>query len=358
MLFVNIIANSTNEDTDKRTVSIVVKKPSQSAALREMMRCDAQFHNEILFYERFAKEHEDLPICYYAEERPPAKTVIVLENIGEREFQLCSWRYNVPMEYTLAAIREIALFHAKGYTMKEHSRAEFFDIVENLSETRYDGNPENMLRHVMNRTSTRSIEYLRNRGHDREFCDRMDAYLGDSYENIVLPICKPEEPLATLCHGDFTLNNTFFKRTNGEVKAMFIDFAMIRYGPPVIDLSTYLCLHCAEELDKDMLDGVLKVYNDTLVGRLAENGVEELERFSYETMREDYRKKGLVGFAIASFFLAIVMGKSEHSPEDMAQISTEEVAIALRELGGDEISEILANMLLKLKDFGCLDHVV
>ncbi|XP_043261185.1 uncharacterized protein LOC122402459 [Colletes gigas] len=359
MCFVKIIANSSRKDAPKdKSLSVVVKKPPQSVAVREMLSADAQFHNEILFYRKYAMDSDEFPRFIYADEKPPTDTVLVLENIGQWGYSLCQWRYNVPVEYTLAAFREIARFHAKGYVMKQRRREEFFKLVGDIWESRYDKNPDNGMKLVIKATATRAVDYLRDHGHDKLACDKLEAYLDDAYENIVLKSIEPEEPLSTLCHGDFTLNNTFFKRENGQVKAMFIDFALMRYGSPIIDLTTFLCLHCAENLDKEMLDTVLRAYHDSLEQRLAEDGIEDCDKFSYESLREEYKRKGLLGFIIASFFLALLMGKSDQTPEEFAELDVEVWTRIMRELGGDEISEILANLLLKMQEFGCLDHVM
>lgn len=92
MFFLNITPKHVDENRQKRTVRVVVKRPSSLPALREIQKCDAQFHNEILFYNRYARGHEDLPLCYYTDENPPDKSVIALENIEERGFALSSWR--------------------------------------------------------------------------------------------------------------------------------------------------------------------------------------------------------------------------------------------------------------------------
>ncbi|XP_076287639.1 uncharacterized protein LOC143212592 [Lasioglossum baleicum] len=358
MFFVNITVNYGNEN-QKRTIRLVVKKPSPLEKLRTMMRSDAQFHNEILFYEKYAVGHKDLPVCYYKHEEPPTKSVLVLENIEERGFHMCQWRYNVPMDYTMAGVRELARFHAKGYVMKERRRSEFFDIIESMHESRYDDDdPETSPKDILNSTGTRGIEYLRDHGHDEDFCAKMIPFFEDMYENVVVKCIEPEEPLATLCHGDFTVNNTFFKEEDGKVKAMFIDFALVRYGSPVIDLSSYLCLHCPENLSTDLIESVFRAYNDSLMQCLEDNGIKNRERFSYEALLDDYKLKGLFGYAVASFFLAVAMGKEKINPEEVADMDIDNRGDFLKKGGGDEISEILANMLLKLQEFGCLDHVL
>lgn len=145
MFFMDITAKS-----EKMSVKVVVKRPPMKESIRNIIKAEEQFHNEILFYSRIAKDHENLPRCIYMDECPPIDSVIVLENINRREYELCKWRYNVPFEYAVAAIRDIARFHTKGYVMKDRHRDEFFDFVWNLREARYDLNPENRMKILIN----------------------------------------------------------------------------------------------------------------------------------------------------------------------------------------------------------------
>lgn len=355
LYFLNI--NSNAKDTDKRrTVNLVLKKPPVIASVRDVMKTDEQFHNEILFYQKYAKHHEEFAQCVFTEEKPPSDSAIVLENVVvQRGYDICKWKYDMPIEYTMAAFREIARFHAKAYVTKEKRREEFFDFVNELKEVRYYS--ESILKVVHDETASRSVEYLRGRGYDPRFCDKLENKLRNAYDGLIMKYVQPEEPLATLCHGDFTINNMLFKNENGEIKCMFIDFALTRYGSPVLDLSTFLCLHCARQIDKSMLDKVLKVYHDSLTRCLEENGVDS-EKYSYEVLREDYRRKGLFGFFIATFFLPTVMGLSCGGPEELFKMDIKDWGSVLREQGGDECSEIMANMLLGLKEFGCLDDLL
>lgn len=355
LYFLNI--NSNAKDTDKkRTVNVVLKKPPAIADVRDVMRTNEQFHNEILFYQRYAKHHEEFPRCLLAEEKPPSDSVIVLENvIAQRGYDISKWKHDVPIEYTMAAFREIARFHAKAYVAKERRGEEFFDFVNGLQEVRYYSG--SILKVVYDGTANRSVKYLRGRGYDPRFCDKLEDKLRNTYDDLVMKYVKPEEPLATLCHGDFTMNNTLFKNENGEIKCMFIDFALTRYGSPVLDLSTFLCLHCARQVDKSMLDKVLKAYHDSLTRCLEESGVDS-EKYSFEALREDYKRKGLFGFFVATFFLPTVMGLGDCSPEKFIKIDIQNWGSALCEQGGDECSEIMANMLLRLKEFGCLDDLL
>jgi len=107
---------------------------------------------------------------------------------------------------------------------------------------------------------------------------------------------------------------------------------------------------------KDKFSEIMRVYHDTLEEYLLEAGISDIEKYSYDALLDDYKRGGLFGFVIASHFLPILMG---YVIDDMDQLTKEgfiEGAKRNKQLGGDEMSKILADMLLHLRDLGCLKY--
>ncbi|KMR01223.1 hypothetical protein RF55_992 [Lasius niger] len=334
-------------------LSMVLKRALQEKIAREIMCLDSQFHNEILFYSMYARPDENFARCLYTGERPP-DLAIALENVNKRGYYPCPYEYDVPLEYILTAMREIGRFHGKGYVMKEQQRERFFNIVKRLRETRYDSTMERF-KFLINFVATRAIEYLRDQDHDAIFCDKMEAVLSNAYDTIMMKTVEPVEPLSTLCHGDFTVSNTLFKtEDNGQLRMMLIDFAHMRYSPPVVDLSTFLCLCCSNEIRKDKFFEIMRAYHDALKKYLLDAGIQDIEKYSYDALLDNYKTSGMFGFIIASFYLAsIIENMCTNEVRTMVKIE-DHVKICKR--GGDKISKILADMLLQMKDFGCLER--
>jgi len=333
--------------------SMILKRPMQAEIWRQITGSDFQFHNEILFYRTYARPDENFPRCFYVDEKPPTDSVIALENVNKRGY--CPCKYDVPLEYTLAAMREIGRFHGKGYVMKELQKEKFFDIVTQLQDSRFE-KTTNEFKLLVNSQATRAVEYLRSHDYDAIFCDKMEALLSNAFDEVMMKTIKPLEPLATLCHGDFTLNNILFKtEDDGQQRAMLIDFALCRYSTPVIDLSTYLCL-CWNEMIKDKFFDIMRVYYDALKEYLLEAGVWTVEKYSYDALLDDYKRGSLFGFVIASFFLPKLMGHDCIDRQQIINIGTVEYFKLIKQDGGDEMSKILADILLHLKDLDCLKY--
>jgi len=288
--------------------------------------------------------------------------VIALENIIKRGYCPPPSAYDAPLEYILAAIREIGRFHAKGYIMKEQQSDKFFDIVQQLQESRYDVSWDESEKLMYNFSANRAVEYLRNQGYDAVFCDKMDAFLSKTYDTVMVKTAEPKEPLATLCHGDFTLNNILFKtEDDGQLRPMLIDFALSRYSTPVVDLSTFLYLSCSNEVREDNFFDIIRAYHDTIKKHLLDAGVQNIDKYSYDAFLDDFKRGALFGFIIASFFLTTLMGYDGKETFDKmitGDMSQTDYLIQNKQAGGEKVSKILADMLLQLKDLGCLKQIL
>jgi len=348
--------NKTNGQNEE--LSMILKRPMPG--LNQILYIDFQFHNEILFYQMYTQPDEIYAKCFYVEERPPIDSVIALENVNGRGYYHCPYICNSPLEYTLAAMRELGRFHGKGYVMKEMQREKFFDIVAQIQEVRFEKRMENIYEFGTNILTLRVVEYLRSQGHDAVFCDKMEAVFSNLYDRL-LKMVQPLEPLATLCHGDFTLQNILFKTKNdGQYRTMLIDFALIMYSTPAVDLSTYFFLNCSNEMRKDKFSEIMWAYHDALKEYLLDAGIKDIEKYSYNALLDEFRRGALIGYVGMCANVPILLGhlSPETLVQDIIDLGPLESMKKQKYVGGDEVSKILADTLLHMRDLGCLKHVL
>ena len=102
----------------------------------------------------------------------------------------------------------------------------------------------------------------------------------------------------------------------------------------------------------------MQAYHDELIKYLLDADILDVEKYSYHALLDDYRRGALFGFTLASFYFPELLGKINDAVLKYDSMEPLEFAKYLKQTGGDEISKILADMLLELRDLGCLKHVL
>ena len=339
--------------------NLVVKQPTTLKTVNELLKVEVPFSKEILFYRKFTKNSSDYPRCFYTLDNPPYNSTIILENITKDGYQICSEKVNLKNEFVLAAVQEIARFHAQSYIMKDKHPKEFSNFIKEINKHNSRMLPlkENVpkLLTAANAIGTRIVKYLRKNDYDKEFCDKVEPILVNTFEKIVQIAKKPEEPLTVLCHGDFVRNNIFFRKMDDQMQAKLIDFGTIEYNSPGTDLSKFLILNCTRDVRTSKLSDVFDAYHKYLLDRLKEADISNLERFSKQKFLEEYRTTALCSFAWSAFFIPRIFDFCLPSIEDLVNMSHEESFITYYEVGGEELTKIFVGILQDLRETGCLD---
>ncbi|KAG8362546.1 uncharacterized LOC105268974 [Fopius arisanus] len=340
------------------SISVVIKKPIFLKEAAIEMHSSELFHNEILFYNEVASTSGRYPRCFYSHEdlENPEMSSIVTENVETMGFKLCPEASEIPMKYIIAGVREMAKFHAIGYAMKHNNPTKFYGIVERIQETRYTLGEWNEA--LVNVVAARPIKYLHKEHYDPEFCVKMEKHLEFAFETIMLEAVKPCEPLAVLCHGDYTRNNIFYRETETGLEAILIDFAMLRYSSPAIDLSTFLYISCSAKNICENFDEIFHAYHDELIDYLREQGIQAVDCYSYDKVLADYKKRAMFGYIIALFFIPLQRGFINVDPTTIGTDQLLTFYQNVMEAGGDQLSKEFANLLINLRSNGCFDHVL
>ena len=181
---------------------------------------------------------------------PVLEYVIVLENVSHRGFFSKPKKINIELEYMIAGLQAIARFHANTYALKEKRRDEFDNIVKDIDMVRYNKNPVNVgLKDTVDLRMKRVIKTLIARNYDSDFTQKMVTLFDECFCKVMMRCVEPHEPLATIVHGDCTINNMLYRRKeqSQELEVMLIDFALLMYCSPATDVSTFIYMSCSRE---------------------------------------------------------------------------------------------------------------
>uniref|UniRef100_A0A6V7LYK0 CHK kinase-like domain-containing protein n=1 Tax=Bracon brevicornis TaxID=1563983 RepID=A0A6V7LYK0_9HYME len=358
VFFAEIIFPNGQTDGKEQVLHVVVKVPPPNVHPRDKINMNKFFSNEILFYKEFVENSSLYPRIFYGTSEEIDKTVIVMENVRQtRGFAMCPQLYDIPLKYVMSAVKELGRFHGYGYVMKDRRPDKLKNIIGKLQDGRFiDGEPFHI---IINIVGTRPIEWLRTIDYDSTFCDKMEKIFANAYENIMIDAIKPVEPLAVLIHGDFTGSNMFFKETSTGLDTMLIDFGMSRYTSPAIDLCTLLFLNATTDDRKYRFDNIFKAYHDSLLEYLSNAGIIQIEEYAIEKMLADYKRRAAFGYMIAVYFLPTLRGCLKDIPGDIRVQSRQrviEIANMIKAGGGEAASRMFGEMLIELREAGCLDH--
>ncbi|KAI4493277.1 hypothetical protein M0802_009445 [Mischocyttarus mexicanus] len=356
--------NNDSDNIEQKTtiMRFVIKTSLVNEALQKMLQIKNYFHNEVTFYRNFVTENDNYPKCVYIDDQTDSfGSTLILEDASHYGYLQHPKKIDIPMDDIIVAMKGIARFHGKGYVMKEKQPDKFTKLINDIKECRYTNELGDDHNHpyvyLINRTIQRPVVYLKEHNYDKNFCDKIEEHFKNAYYKIVLKLIKPIEPLAVFCHGDYTINNMLFKRTQTESKLLLLDFALIRYGSPSIDLSTFICLSCINQVTCNNLSMVLRAYHDELIKYLQENNIKDLDKYSYDAFYNDYIDNAVFGLAISSFYLYLLVDKTIKLPSLLTK-TIQEIAELAFVTGGDKVSKMLADLLLDLKELGCFNHVL
>ena len=132
--------------------------------------------------------------------------------------------------------------------------------------------------------------------------------------------------LKTICHGDPWFNNMMFKYKDGNKfdDILFIDFQIVGYTSPGLDLVYFLGSSTTGDLRKKYLPHILTLYHTIFINAVERLGV--TVDFSYEDLLDDFRKARVHGLNFAITAIPSILAENT---EDI--IDTEEWIKAMNE---------------------------
>lgn len=188
---------------------------------------------------------------------PVFKTIIALEDVRPRGYIVSPNKVNVHLDYIVAALKAIARFHALTYSLKEKEPDKFNRLVGSMYDSRFQETPLNeRFAVVINNGCRRVLNKIRARTNNSALTIKMCDLFDDAFVSVMIKSAKPVEPLATIVHGDCTINNILYRweKKNNEdpqLEAMLIDFGLLMYSSPALDLSILFYMTCTREDIRD-----------------------------------------------------------------------------------------------------------
>uniref|UniRef100_A0A2S2NBD3 CHK kinase-like domain-containing protein n=1 Tax=Schizaphis graminum TaxID=13262 RepID=A0A2S2NBD3_SCHGA len=364
--YMSTVLFGTVTTSDKSQYQIVIKLKLRNEELRNRLKIDYQFYNEITMYEtiipflfechRSLKGIEDWPSLarfFYGRNKCGEffeRDLIVLENVKPLGYQLSEERLFIDYNHLVFALRALAKFHGLSYTAKYKDPHRLQKFVMYLRDTQFDVNGQwilknNALKKLGKRGVDRLIERSGDLYRDNEHLRRFNELIDDG-NNTLRRALHHREPLSVVCHGDFNRNNVLFKYDDSglPVDVLLFDFGTPRYGSPALDISFFLYMNTTKNMRESHWDDLLNEYCATLA-KSVPSVVCVPDRAQLDS---EMAACAIFGFAHASFFLPCQI-----DPSPIDSVSDDEKVIELLlQRGGDKGTDVVADQVQHIVDMG------
>lgn len=222
------------------------------------------------------------------------KGVLVLEDLRERGFVSLKTEEAMSDSSLKSAVATLARFHACSVIAETKLGKPLNEAFPNFfSEKMY--NDDNKFGRAVKLGYETQILLAEKLG--------LDAKLVPEIRNYASQAVKPiKQEMNVIGHSDLYKYNIMF---NADSAAIILDYQLLRYASPVIDISTLVYMNTTPEYRKklgilDILEHYYLVFRETL----QENEVNISVPWSYEYMIDKYNEKKIVGMAMSVDYLA------------------------------------------------------
>ncbi|EFA07198.1 uncharacterized protein LOC100141825 [Tribolium castaneum] len=290
-------------------VDIVIKSTPTNKTLRQIIPLHEFFARETFFYNTILV---DLVEFYNGSVKIEVPTLIaatlddedeaiILQNAGwVPKYE--KWVGELTQGHIFKVLQEFARLHALSFAFSKQQPEKdqqhrkqlntgYFSVFENKQTVNIVRNNLNQVLKFFNDDNV--IIKL------RKFGDEIETF----FDNVLIEI--PNK--SVLVHGDPTSNFLFYyeKNESGNIpsRAKLIDWHLVKFGSPVLDLSLFFFTNCD---DINNVDTFLKSYHVNLNIFLKELGCDIEEVFSQKNLEDHWTKYAKIGLALAILTLKIL----------------------------------------------------
>ncbi|XP_055321909.1 uncharacterized protein LOC129577979 [Sitodiplosis mosellana] len=312
------------ERNSEKKLHLVCKVAPSSKNRRKEFISDVAFTREAAFYTKlmpsFAKFQAEknlskddqflaYPKCYAATiDGENEHYAIILEDLRPQEFKLWNKVKTSPIENVRLAMREIAKFHGISIAMKDQKPEEFAEFEKYTDIFRFFFESKNM-RDMVRGSYEQAVALLKSQDHKNIMLDLKENFM-DYFENILNE--KSANYLGVICHGDFWNNNILyrFNKDGAAEDIRLLDWQVIRFGSPAIDLLYNLFTSTDKALRDKEYDNLLQFYHKSLSRTVQLLGSNPDELFTFDDLQSELKRCGNYALMLAPMLIQISQANS------------------------------------------------
>ncbi|KAA0200654.1 EcKinase 3 [Hyalella azteca] len=285
-------------DSSPRSLDMVAKLPPADDMSRAFMLEWALDTREIRFYTENSFLLQvlpaleaiipalPLPICYYASCSEKSESVLVLEDLTSKGFFTESLSKGLSLPQGIAAVKALAKVHAASFL---YSAKNNYDIRQKFPYLLTAAQASASFHSLVERGLPLLIKFLQKKSQYKTTREKLQKYQeGTRMAEVIQKAFKPSPKLNTLVHCDFWANNLLFAGEEPQILCCLIDWQLVTYGSPAIDLALLLSTSFTPDVRRDSRHTLLSVYWSDFSAHVADGGgAELLKNCALEDLMDD-----------------------------------------------------------------------
>ncbi|XP_035779548.1 uncharacterized protein LOC118459870 isoform X1 [Anopheles albimanus] len=297
-------------------VNAVVKTIPKNVGRRNTFRSADFFRNEYNFYTVVLKElysfqskrqpkhpFDDIPKCLAAYS-DGENDFIALEDQSQYGYGTASRSTAITLEEGIRCMHTLGRLHALSLAMKDQEPELLQQVTSTIVETYYSADREPWYRNFMLRLIPISkhalgvvcAEEQQKYPSNDEFQCAVERFLDSNIYQMMIEMTHTHNRNSVINHGDCWLPNFLFHQ---DSSVRIIDFQMVRYASPVLDIILFVYTCTDQELRKTHYDALLQAYHMSCCELLHELGSNPAVVFPRTELVNELEQFGRFGCAVA-----------------------------------------------------------
>uniref|UniRef100_A0A2A4JGC4 CHK kinase-like domain-containing protein n=1 Tax=Heliothis virescens TaxID=7102 RepID=A0A2A4JGC4_HELVI len=337
---------------DHDTLKLFAKVAEVNGILRKTMHVDNMFKTEHFIYSDLVKvyqriqdnhnispEHRFVFPKFFGSHNVECEETIVMEDLTAEGYGTYSRFKPIDWEHAAAAVEYLARFHALSFAYKKDDPENFAKDAEWVSRKWADDNEENEgMKGTWKKMMAAGIQVTKEEHRDK-IIKILEGDKGrEAFHKFKAPLSTP-----VLCHGDYRVSNLLFRRLNGRLQPIVVDYQTVHSGSPASDLLYLEFMGTDQQFRKEYHGNLLDHYYVALTAALDRVGIDVNEVYPREALDKEIKQLVPSALIITMVILPLVLVEAEHAPHMGGIKEVSEFAISPGELFAERYSGLVSD---------------
>ncbi|XP_023936551.2 uncharacterized protein LOC112044813 [Bicyclus anynana] len=331
---------------DRDDLKLFAKVVCVGDPLRVIMHIDYLYATERLVYnqlvriyqeieeeQQVATEHRYVFPKFYGCNAEYGKEAVIMEDLVASGYETFDRFKSLDWDHASVCMENIAKFHALSFAFEKYRPETFKEMTSNMvfevnSTIEPDENMialrKSMLENAVSVVKEEYKERIRNFAQTHAFWEKYNK-----------PIGKP-----VISHGDYRTSNILFRKQDGRLQAIVVDYQTTHAGCPANDLMYFIFLGTDEEFRREHYERLLDHYHSSLEQALKRLAVDP-SVYTREKLDSDMKEMLPYAVLLGVSVLPVVTVESNAAPKIEGDADVNNFSIKPNELFAKRFSGIV-----------------